>query len=1053
MEESKFIHLHCHSHYSLLDGLAKIDDLIAAAKKNKMRALALTDHGNLYGAIEFYKKCKQAGLKPILGVETYVAPRKLTDKQFGIDNKNFHLTLLVKNLTGYKNLLRLITLSHLDGFYYKPRIDHETLQKYSAGLICLSGCLKGELSQALLNKNLEKAREVIKKYQEIFGHDYFLEIMHHPAVAGSAEVKKEIIKLGRELNIPVVATQDVHYIAPEDKKVQAVLLNIQATGSSGLTFADDDFSFIDEKKAFEFFSDYPEAVTNTAKVAELCNLDLPLGQWVFPDFKIPPNSTYSEELKKIAYAGLEKRGLQNNKEARRRLDYELEVINKKGFAPYFLVVADILQFARANKILSTTRGSAAGSLVAYLTFITNVNPLDFKLPFERFLNPERPSPPDIDMDFADNRRDEVIEYAKNKYGQDRVAQIGTFGTMMARGSVRDVARALGYPYSLGDRIAKLIPFGSQGFPMTIDHAFELVPELKKIYQEEKEVKEILDIARKIEGCARHISVHAAGVVISPKPIYEFVPVQLDPEEKHIITQYDMHSVEEAGLLKFDFLGIRNLAIIAETIDRIKKIRGLDINPDEIPQNDKKTFEMLSRGETVGLFQLSGDGMTKALMELKPTNINDINVMIALYRPGPIANIQEYILRKHGKKPVTFLHPKMRNFLDTTYGVLVYQDDLLMTAIEVAGYSWGEVDKFRKAVGKKIPEEMKKQHDIFVTGCVTHGQMTKEKAEKLWQLFIPFQGYGFNKAHAASYGQVAYQTAYLKANFPAEYMTAALTMESGDIEKVAPLIEESKRLGFQILPPDINESFSDFTIVLDENKNITNKIRFGLRNIKNFGEEIGKAIIHERKLNGPFKNLTDFLSRINNKNLNKKSLSALIQCGALDNFGERASLLENIEDLLRFNKEVKEKAKQAALFTVAPTLVLKETPPASQEEKLAWERELLGLYISGHPLDKIKNKLEKLSTNIKKVKEVYKEGMTVLVAGLIEDIRPVFTKKQEQMAFLTLLDLTGSIEAVAFPKIWQENKIFKKNNFIAIQGRVSLRSNEKSIIIEAVKQIS
>jgi DNA polymerase-3 subunit alpha len=683
----------------------------------------------------------------------------------------------------------------------------------------------------------------------------------------------------------------------------SVQTNSDFSERGGLDESEEDFSFISQEQAQKYFKDTPEALENTAKVAEMCNVELILGKWKFPHYILDNGLSYDEELKRLAYEGIEKRGLQRTDELINRLEYELKVIKDKGYPQYFLTVSDLLRFSAENNIYTNIRGSVAGSLVTYLTGITKVNPLEYKLPFERFLNPERPSAPDIDMDYADNRRDDVIAYTRKKYGEANVAQIGTFGTMMARGSVRDVARALGYPYATGDRIAKLIPMGSQGFPMTIDKALEEVAELKKAYKEEKETKDIIDMAKKIEGCARHISVHAAGVVIAPTPLTDYVPLQYDPKgEGKIITQYDMHGVGEdgVGLLKFDFLGIRNLSILADAVHRVKKIKGLDIDIEKIPLDDKKTFAMLTKGETIGLFQLNGTGMTRFLKELKPSTIHDINAMVALYRPGPMECIPQYIERKHNPHLVRYLDPRMKDILDQSFGVITYQDDVMLIAIKLAGYSWLEADKLRKAMGKKIPAEMEAQKEKLLKGFVAHG-LSAKKADELWKLIEPFAAYGFNKAHAASYGRVAYQTSYMKANFPAIYMSAVLTAESGDVEKINEIISECKRMNIPVLPPDINESFGGFTVVTDE-KTGEEKIRFGLYTIKNFGEGIGGVIINERKQNGKFKSLADFLDRIKDKNLNKKSLEALIKSGAMDALGERGSMLGNLESILAYNKE-------------------------------------------------------------------------------------------------------------------------------------------------------
>jgi DNA polymerase III subunit alpha len=1051
---SRFIHLHTHSHYSFLQALPKVDELVEKAKKEGMDALALTDSPNMHGAIEFYKAAVAEGIKPILGVDTYLAPRSRHEKDPVIDAKRSRIVLLAENNEGYTNLLALVTKSWTEGFFERPRIDKELLREHRNGIIAIIPSFAGDIAQCLRAGDHDGAAAALAEFKNILGaENLFLEITHHPKVAGHEALMDKIISLAQESNTPLLAQHDVYYLEPSDREATETMRRIQQGGQG--RNEDEDFSFITEKKAFELFKSVPEAIGNSRKIADRCTVSFDLGKWTFPAVPVSPGfKNHDEELRTKAYAGVPARGLKEIPEVIDRIEYELEIIIGKGFAVYYLIVADLLAFARTEGILTTTRGSAAGSLVAYLVGITNVDPLFYKLPFERFLNPERPKAPDIDMDMADNRRDEMIAYTKRKYGEDHVAQIGTFGTLMARAAVRDVARALGHSYNTGDRIAKLIPIGSQGFPMTIDHALELEPDLKSLYDEDEDAREVIDLAKRIEGCVRHVGVHAAGVVVAPTPLIEWSPIQPDPKGSgKLITQYDMYSITDeyggVGLLKFDFLGIKNLAVLADSVARVRETQGIFIDIENIPIDDAKTYEMLARGETEGTFQLNGSGMTRWLKELRPTSIHDINAMVALYRPGPMEVIPQYIERKRNAKLIRYPDPRMEKYLKESYGLLVYQDDLLYSAIELAGYSWLEVDQFRKAIGKKIPAEMAKQKEKFTKGVVEHGR-DATFASHMWELFEPFAAYGFNKAHAASYGKVAYQTAYMKANYPVEYLAALLTGDSGNTDQISIYVAEAKRMGIQVLPPDINESGTDFTVV-GEKKDV---IRFGLSSIKNFGDGVSEAIIGERTTHGAFKTLSGFLSRVGSRNLNRKSLESLIKCGALDSFAERGTLLTHVEDLLAFHREATTSAPQDSLFGsfAAPLEIsLVAGPPTSLLDKLTWEKELLGIYVSGHPLDAYKDITAKAAFSIAKLKEEHQQGRIVILPVLVTTVRPVLTKSGEKMAFLTVEDMTDSIEAVVFPKLLKEHAgaLTEGTCFLA-KSKVSLRNGELSLTIEEMK---
>ena len=1065
---SKFIHLHTHSHYSLLNALPTPKELVAAAKADGQTAIALTDNGALYGIIDFYKTCTKEGIKPIIGLDAYLAPRTRHDKE-AIDKPRARLVLLAKTFTGYQNLIQLVTTSNLEGFYYKPRLDDELITKYAKDLVCIIPSFAGEVAKALKDGNTEKAEQRLDWYKQTFGDDCYLEITYHPEITDHQKNQDVIIALARKTNTPLLAAHDVYYLKPEDRVAREVLIKIQNGGvvdTSGDHDSNDDFSFITQEQALEYFKATPEATSNTIKIAEACNVEIEIGtHWYFPNYPIESGNTPDVELKTKAYAGVGWRKLDiNDTIVKERLDYELEVIKNKGYDKYFLVVGDLLRESRERGILTTIRGSVAGSLTTYVLGITNVDPLEYKLPFERFLNPERPSAPDIDMDFADNRRDEIIEYAKTKYGADKVAQIGTFGTMMARAAVRDVARALGHPYSTGDRIAKLVPMGSQGFPMTLKKALEIEPDLADLYKKDAESREVIDLAKQIERRVRHLGVHAAGVVIAPSPLSQFVPLQLDPKTGKFITQYEMKSVGEdgVGLLKFDFLGIKNLAILADAVKRVKKIRNVDVDIENVPLSDNKTFAMLARGETMGLFQLNGSGMTAFLKQLKPSTIHDINAMVALYRPKPMESIPQYIERKHNPALVTYIDPRLINVLDRSYGVVTYQDDVMAIARILAGYSWLEADMLRKAMGKKIPEVMAAEKDKLLSGFVEFGKLSPNVSQKLWSLIEPFAAYGFNKAHAASYGRVAYQTAYMKANFPVEYMSAVLTADSGDNDKIAEIIRECERMGVEVLPPDINESFADFSVVPGRQT-----IRFGLTTIKNFGEGIAGAIIEERISNGSFTSLSDFLTRIHNKNLNKKSLEALIMTGALDSFADRGLMYANLEKIIAFNKEHMA-GREAAQESLFGGMVSNNEISLDQGEfipktlQLIWEKDLLGVYVSGHPLDEYAEEMRK-RPSISSIKEAVSDKQEIAIlrlkgelvtTGMVVDVRELMTKKGDRMAFIILADQKDQLEMVVFPKTYIElRSILQIGACLAIKGKLSIRNDEPSILVDKAKLFS
>ncbi len=1054
-----FVHLHTHSHYSLLNGLPKVKALVKAAKKQGFTALALTDYGSMYGAIEFYQACLAEEIKPIIGFEAFVAPRSRLDKDPVQDAGVHNLILLAENYTGYRNLMLLSSFGHLEGtFNNVPRVDLELLTKHHEGVIALSGPIQGKIPSLILKGDIEGAKAYALELQKIFGpNNFYLELEDHPAISGQLEVNTRLIQLSKDTGIPLVATRDVHYLKPDDAEAQDILRCISQGWRVHETEREDyrqvDRSLASGDDIASRFRHVPEAISNTTKIAERVDIKIPLNIWHFAPVDLPPGKTADDVLREEAFERMPMYYQEITPTLTERLEYELGIIKTKGYSPYFICVADFVRYAKSHGIVESTRGSAAGSLVSFVMGITTVDPMRFNLPFERFLNPFRPSAPDIDTDFADDRRDEMIEYVTKKYGADKVAQIITFGTMAARASVRDVGRALGFSYSFCDQVSKLIPQGAQGFPMTIERALQEEPDLKKLYDSNADVKRLLDLAQKVEGCARHTSIHAAGVVIAPTTLTDFAPVQYEVGGTRLTTQYEMKAVETAGVLKNDFLGIRNLAILGNAVEFVKKTTGDKVDIYNLPLDDKKVYEMLARGDTMGVFQLSGSGMTRWLKELKPNRIEDIMAMVALYRPGPMESIPEYINRKYHPEAVKFLDPRLEKILHASYGLLVYQDDVMLTAIELAGYDWMEADKFRKAMGKKIPEEMAKQKIQFYDGCQNVGKVKKEIVDELWRAIEPFAAYGFNKAHAASYGIVAYQTAYMKAHYPVQFMTAILQAEASDLDKVAAIVHECKRMNIEVLPPDVNESFKSFAMVSKPGD--PGRIRFGLNAIKNVGEHICEVIYRERKENGSFADLEDFLKRIKDKDLNKKSIESLAACGALDSFGfDRGVLISNSENILHFVKQVREDgaAKQDSLFAAAgiafdDKVVLKPAPNATTEQKFTWEKDLLGLYLSAHPLDPFMPFFKKVITPLAEI-EIAPRDSWVICVGVVESVKKKITKKGDVMLFVTIQDMSGPMELLVFPKTYERTKeLWVARAPVAIVGKTPREDGDNKIFVE------
>ncbi|MDW7649870.1 MAG: DNA polymerase III subunit alpha [Bacillota bacterium] len=1056
MGNSNFVHLHVHTEYSLLDGASRVKDTIERAAGLGMPALAITDHGVMYGVIDFYKKAKAAGIKPIIGCEVYVSPRRRIDRDPRRDSKQHHLVLLAKDKEGYQNLMELVSRGFSEGFYYKPRVDHDLLKQYSRGLIALSACLAGEIPMALLEGREEDARNLVRFYRETFGSEnYFLELQNH-GIEEQKTVNPHIINLAKDTGTPLIVSNDLHYTNKSDAHAHDVLLCIQ-TGKTlddenRMRFSTEEFYLKSAEEMSSLFPDLPETVENTLEIARMCNLDFEFDKTHLPLYEIPREFDENSYLRKVCLQGAKDRyGASLPEDVAKRLDYELGVIAQMGYASYFLIVWDFVRYAHENGILvGPGRGSAAGSLVAYSLGITNIDPLKYGLLFERFLNPERVTMPDIDIDFCYEKREKVIEYVVEKYGEEAVAQIITFGTMAAKAAIRDVGRALNFPYSDVDRIAKLIPMELN---ISIADALDKSPDLKELYSKDPKVHQLIDLSIAVEGLPRHASTHAAGVVISGEPLVRHVPLQKSGEDG-MVTQFPMGTLEELGLLKMDFLGLRTLTIMGEAVRLIKESTGIDVDLSELPLDDETTYSLLSQGDTAGIFQLESSGMRSILRELKPNVFEDIIAVVALYRPGPMEQIPTFIQSKHGYKPIHYLHPDLEPILKETYGVMVYQEQIMQVSSAMAGFSLGESDLLRRAIGKKKIEILNQQREVFVKGCVENGH-TKKLADELYDLIVKFASYGFNKSHAAAYALVAYQTAYLKANFPTQFMAAQLTGVMATSDKVAGYIADCKRMGISVLPPDINLSGANFTVT-DEKI-----IRYGLSAVKNVGLGAIESVLAARANQGEFTSLRDFCSRVDLRSCNKKVLESLIKSGAFDCLGANRNQLlavldETVSAVQTMNKE--RQNGQMSMFEIADDDDewvrlhddLPDLPEPPPRERLDMEKDTLGLYISGHPLEEYEGVLRSYPSisTAAKLKNV-PDNTQVVLAGMIGSVKNIITKTGKPMAFFTLEDLTGSLEVVVFSAIHEKTKEFLHNdNVVIVHGRTDHKDEEEDVKILA-----
>ncbi len=1045
-----FTHLHVHSEFSLLDGLGRINDLVDGAAQQGFDSLALTDHGALYGAVAFFQAATSKGIKPIIGVETYVARRSMADKEGKADAQPFHLILLAKDDVGYRNLCRLVTDAHLDGYYYKPRIDRDHLAKHSEGLIGLSACLGGEIPRALETDDWELARKLAGEYGDIFGKDgFYLELQDH-GLAEQRRLNEQLLRLAPEAGLPLVVTNDLHYVHEAQSEAHDVLLCV-GTGNNldtpgRMKFETHDFYLKSAAQMAALFPDQREALLNTRKIAEMTGgLQLPLGQLRIPHFPVPDGHTVESWLAAECQRGLQARYGTVTPELQERLDYELRVITTMGYAGYFLIVADFVRFARDQKIQTTCRGSAPGSIVTYTLGITPVDPILYQLPFERFLNPDRVTMPDIDVDFEDGRREEVIAYVGRKYGQDHVAQIITFGTMLARAAIRDVGRVLGMSYGEVDRIAKAVP---NQLGIKLDEALVIAPQFREMVDVDPQVGKLVDLARQLEGVTRNASTHAAGVVISREPLTELMPLQRATNSDGLMTQFEMHAVEALGLLKFDFLGLSNLTILRQAVELVKAERDVDIDLDAIPLDDATTFELLASGETTGIFQLESAGMRRYIRELRPTSVYDLAAMVALYRPGPMDNIPAYIRRKHGLEPVTYLHPLLEPYLEKTYGIFVYQEDIMAAAMGLGGFTGPEADTLGYAIRKKKSSVLRAQKEKFVTQAAERG-VPAQTIDAVFKAFEPFERYGFNKAHATCYGLVAYQTAYLKANYTVEYMTAVLTAVRDTSEKVAAAVAECRRLGIAVLPPDVHRSDVEFTVEGDA-------IRFGLLAVKNVGQGAIESIIAARDEDGEFRSLSDMCSRIDLRLANRKVLEALARVGALNAFGHPAQIVDGLDDALATGGAAQRDrlTGQTSLFELAaepsaldvPLRALPETPTRI---RLGWEKELLGLYLSDHPLGEIAEAIGPFVTAYSgDLRDESLDQQRVVVGGIVTGVRIVITKAKATMAIVSLEDLQGSVEVVVFPRMYEETRpTWTDGRILLVAGRLDHKGEEVSLLAD------